>query len=165
MAWRVHPHVTFEEEPYEDDEEIATPLAIPKRQAPMSYSAWKQTHGAPAPNPTPMAEHIPPKRRVRKPKPAFNGSTFTLPEGGTKSQRKIFQTSILKEAYKLIQNHPKLKGKAGAKTRLKICNAAMKQFKSVYEDPNFLYFIQDPQSCQSLIEDFADELEAQLDNA
>ena len=168
MSWRVQPHVSFEDEDFdddvddfEDDDDIATPIAPIQRptRGPMSYSQWKATHGAP----TPMYAQIPPKRRVRKPKPAFNGSTFTLPEGGTKSQRKIFQTSILKEAYKLVQDKdPRLKGKQGSKLRLKICNEALKEFKSVYEDPNFLFFIQDPSSCQSLIEDFAAELEAQL---
>ena len=169
MSWRVQPHVSFEDEDFDDDvddfedddeEYPQIPnLQRPTRAQPGSYAAWKATHGAP----TPMYAQIPPKRRVRKPKPAFNGSTFTLPEGGTKSQRKIFQTSILKEAYKLVQDKdPRLKGKQGSKLRLKICNEALKEFKSVYEDPNFLFFIQDPSSCQSLIEDFAAELEAQL---
>ena len=165
MAWRVQPHVSFENDYAEDDYEEETYEPAPKprpRQTPvMSYSQWKATHTTPT---APTYNIIPPKRRVRKPKPAFNGSTFTLPEGGTKSQRKIFQTSILKEAYKLVQDKdPRLRGKQGAKLRLKICNEALKEFKSVYEDPNFLYFIQDPASCQSLIDDFAAELEAQLE--
>ena len=153
QAWKASqskPHVSFvaqgDDEDYSYDDET------------LGFSG--QGYSAPAPT-----YNIPPTRRVKRPKPSFNGSTFTLPEGGTKSQRKIFQTSILKEAYKLVQDDPRLKGKAGGKLRLKICNAAMKEFKSVYEDPNFLFFIQDPASCQSIIQDFAAELEAQLENA
>ena len=175
QAWRAsqeRPHVTFADDEDDDDDyddDYEEPVVRPrprapaiKQASPIGYNTWKQTHGAP----TPLFAQIPPKRRVQRPKPAFNGRTFTLPEGGTKSQRKIFQTSILKEAYKLVQDKdPRLRGKAGSKLRLKICNNALKEFKSVYEDPNFLYFIQDPQSCQSLIRDFAAELEAQLEYA
>ena len=173
------PHVSFQEDideddgyyddDYEEEDEQFTPYTPP---------ALKQTKGTVAPKYQPRARQPAiktarrqpiyniPRRRIVRPKPTYNGKTFALPDDGTKSQRKIFQTSILKEAYKLIQDQdPRLKGKSGSKLRLKICNQALKAFKSVYEDPNFLYFIQDPESCQSLIQDFAAELLAQLGNA
>ena len=79
----------------------------------------------------------------------------------TKGNRKLFQKTIMKEAYKLVSNHKKLKGKSGAKLRLRICNAALNKFKSVYEDPDFESMTHD----KDLVQDFADELEAQLDKA
>ena len=158
------PHITFDQDlddyyDYEDEPDVE-----PYKPVRFKRPIQRQTRGAPTRKA--ITYETPTRKRIVRPKPTFNGKVFSVPEDGTKSQRKIFQTSILKEAYKLIQDSdPRLKGKAGAKLRLKICNQAMKAFKSVYEDPNFMDFIQDPESCQSLIQDFAAELSAQLDNA
>ena len=97
----------------------------------------------PAPEPEPKYE----------PRPA--------PKAKVKSNRQLFQQTIMKEAFKQVHDHPKLKGKAGNSIRFKACNTALNKFKDVYEDPNFESFIDDA----NLVQDFADELEAQLDKA
>ena len=146
-----------EDEPNIDSPQPKNRNGLGRKSARKGYAAWKSQREQGEPEPEPTA----PTRR-RQPKPTYNGSSFDLPQGGTKSAKKIFQTTIMKEAYKLVQDHPELKGKQGAKLRLNICTKAMKAFEPVYKDPNFMFFIQDPDSCRDLIEDFAAELENQL---
>lgn len=148
------PHVEIVE-----PEQQEPKVGLARKPARKGYAAWK-TQRSQEPEPEPESESTPTRRK--QPQPKFNGSSFDLPKGGTKSAKKIFQTTIMKEAYKLVQDHPQLKGKAGAKLRLNICTKAMKAFEPVYKDPNFMFFIQDPDSCRDLIDDFATELENQL---
>ena len=93
--------------------------------------------------------------------PQFDGNKFTMKNTNI-APRKVFQGTIVKEAYKLVQNNPKLKGKDGNTLRLKIMSSAMKKFEDVYKDANFLTYIQDPKACSDLINDFAMELEEQI---
>ena len=93
--------------------------------------------------------------------PQYDGTKFTMKNTNV-APRKVFQSTIVKEAYKLVQNNPKLKGKNGNSLRLKIMSSSMKKFEDVYKDPNFLQYIQDPHACTDLINDFAMELEEQI---
>ena len=150
-----------EEEPEQPQPKNRSGLGRKPAVKAKGYAAWKSQRSQAQAEPEPSPEPTKPVRK-RQPKPTFNGSSLDLPQGGTKSAKKIFQTTIMKEAYKLVQDHPELKGKQGAKLRLNICTKAMKAFEPVYMDPNFMFFIQDPDSCKDLIEDFAAELENQL---
>lgn len=122
-----------DEDESEDEREPEEPPKHKTKGAPVLSEEWKEEH------------------RTRGPKKGKK----------TKGMRQLFQKTILKEAFKLVKDHPKLKGKNGNKLRLKACNAALNKFKDVYMDPNFESFIED----QNLVQDFADELEAQLDKA
>ena len=93
--------------------------------------------------------------------PGFDGEKFTI-KNKKAAPRKVFQATIVKEAYKLVQNDPRLKGKEGNNLRLKVMSTAMKNFQDVYQDENFLTFVQDPQACKDMINDFAIELENQI---
>ena len=135
---------------------------LSRKPATKGYAAWKSQREQPDEAGLSQPDPAPIRKSQARPKPTFNGSSFDLPKDGTKSAKKIFQTTIMKEAYKLVQDHPELKGKQGAKLRLNICTKAMKAFEPVYKDPNFMFFIQDPDSCRDLIQDFAAELENQL---
>lgn len=93
--------------------------------------------------------------------PGYNGEKFTIKDSKV-APRKVFQATIVKEAYKLVQNNPALKGRNGNSLRLKIMSSAMKNFEDVYKDQNFLTYIQDPKACSDMINDFAMELEEQI---
>ena len=90
--------------------------------------------------------------------PEYNDGKFTVKDQKI-APRKVFQSTVVREAYKLVQNNPKLKGPDGGNIRLKTIAKAIKNFGDVYRDPNFFTFIQDPVACRDMINDFAMELE------
>ena len=96
--------------------------------------------------------------------PGYDGQKFTIKDNNV-APRKVFQSTIVKEAYKLVQYDERLKKAGGNSLRLKIMSAAMKNFEDVYKDPNFFTYIQDPKACADLINDFAFELKDQLSRA
>ena len=93
--------------------------------------------------------------------PGYDGKKFTIKDAKV-APRKVFQSTIVKEAYKLVQDNPQLKGRNGNTLRLKIMSGAMKNFEDVYKDVNFFNYIQDPQACSDMINDFAMELQDQI---
>ena len=93
--------------------------------------------------------------------PGYDGQTFSLKDK-TVSGRKLFQSTIVKEAYKSVQNEPALKGASGNSLRLKIISAAMKTFEPVYKSEHFQNQIQNQRDANAIVKDFSKELQKQL---
>ena len=92
----------------------------------------------------------------------YDGKTFNLKDK-TVNGRKLFQSTIVKQAYSMIKDkYPELKGTKGNTLRLKIISAAMKRFEPVYKSPHFQTQIQSERNANIMVKDFAVELQKQL---
>ena len=92
---------------------------------------------------------------------AYDGKTFNVKDQGMNA-RKLYQGTIMKEAYKRVKENPALKGVANNNVRLKVMSGAMKTFEHVYKDPNFKARLNNPNDVEALINSCAQELSSQI---
>ena len=92
---------------------------------------------------------------------AYDGKTFNVKDQGMNT-RKLYQGTIMKEAYKRVKENPALKGVANNNIRLKVMSGAMKTFEHVYKDPNFKARLNNPNDVEALINSCAQELSSQI---
>ena len=92
---------------------------------------------------------------------AYDGKTFNVKDQGMNA-RKLYQGTIMKEAYKRVKENPALKGVANNNIRLKVMSGAMNTFEHVYKDPNFKARLNNPNDVEALINSCAQELSSQI---